>query len=144
MADALPIDSRHTVPAQALHWTAVRASGPGGQHVNRTESRVVLRCDPAAIPWLHPSAATRLRKLAGDSRLDAQGRILISSQATREQARNLEDARHRLAELLRAALVRPKPRIATRPTKGSVRRRLDAKRRQGEKKEGRRKVRDSD
>ena len=140
MADALPIDATHTVPASAMTWDAVRASGPGGQHVNRTSSKVLLRFDPDLVDWLDAGARARLKRMAGTRRIDSDGCILISSQATRDQKRNLEDARDRLAELIRAALVRPKRRIATKPSKGSKERRLKGKREQSEKKRMRKRV----
>jgi ribosome-associated protein len=128
MSRELRIDDTHTIPARALSWTTARASGPGGQHVNRTESKVQLTLDPDQVFWLVGPVRERLLRSAGHQ-ADGQGHITIASQEHREQSRNLEQARERLAELVRKALVRPKRRIATKPTKGSVRRRLDEKRR---------------
>lgn len=134
--DPLVIDDRTTLPGTDLEWTAVRASGPGGQNVNKVASKVDLRFDLRGTAALSPPVKARLRRLAG-GRLDAAGRIVIVRSRHRDQARNLEAARDALRELILAALVPPKPRRPTRPTRASKRRRLEAKRRQGEKKRGR-------
>lgn len=118
------------VPPAALSVRAVRASGPGGQNVNKVATKIDLRVVLAEVEGLSEAARARLRLLARN-RLDAQGRLVVTSQATRNQARNLEDARARVAELIRAALVPPRRRVHTRPTAGARRRRLDDKKRRG-------------
>jgi ribosome-associated protein len=116
-----------TVPQRELSWVAVRSSGPGGQNVNKVSSKVELRFDFEASSALTASVKLRLRKLA-EHRLDADGRILIVSQVTRNQPQNLEDARRRLLELISKALVVPKARRPTRPSKAAKRRRVADKR----------------
>ncbi|MCA0872540.1 aminoacyl-tRNA hydrolase [Seohaeicola saemankumensis] len=104
----------------------MRASGPGGQNVNKVSSAVELRFEAARSPSLAPAVKTRLKRLAG-RRWTQTGAIVLQCDETRSQTRNREIARDRLADLIRKALVAPKRRIPTKPTKGSVRRRLEAK-----------------
>lgn len=129
----LPIRPGLTLPAALLQWTAVRASGPGGQHVNKTSTRVELRFDLENCEELDAGAKARLRRLAG-RRLDADGQVVLTSQLTRSQERNLDDARQRLAELVARALDPPVKRVPTRPGTAAKRRRVDDKRRLGERK----------
>lgn len=131
--DPLRIDDRVLIPPADLSWTAVRSSGPGGQNVNKVASKVALRFDLHNTQALSPAVKARLRSLA-HGRLDADGRIQIVSQKTRDQGRNLKDSLDKLAELVRMALTPPKPRRPTKPTRGSRARRVEAKQRQAHKK----------
>ncbi|MGH6765129.1 MAG: alternative ribosome rescue aminoacyl-tRNA hydrolase ArfB [Bradyrhizobium sp.] len=108
----------------------VRASGPGGQNVNKLSSAVQLRFDTRRIA-LADDAAARLARLAGQ-RMTKNGVIVIHAQRFRTQERNRADAIDRLLQLLREASIRPTPRRATRPTLGSKQRRLEGKKRRGD------------
>lgn len=132
----LAITATVTIPASDLVWVAVRSSGPGGQNVNKVATQVELRFDLAGTTALPEPVKVRLRALAG-RRLDADGRLIVVSQATRSQERNLADTLDKLAHLIRTALVPPKPRRPTRPTLGSQIRRVEAKTRRGLTKRGR-------
>jgi ribosome-associated protein len=121
------VTSRISIPVGAVETRFVRSSGPGGQNVNKVASKVQMWIDLVLLTGATGDELALIRgKLA--SRLDAGGRLMVSSQATRDQGRNLEDAAARAADLIRAALVRPKVRRPTRPTGASRERRLEAKR----------------
>jgi ribosome-associated protein len=125
------------IPPQAMSMTAVRSGGPGGQNVNKVASKVDLRVDLSLVEGMTAGAMGRLRTIAA-GRLDAAGHLLITSQKSRDQRANLEDARSKVAALVRRALEEPKRRRVTRPTRGSVERRIADKKRRGVQKDSRR------
>jgi ribosome-associated protein len=127
------------IPEAELRWTAVRASGPGGQNVNKVASKIDLRFDFEQSGALSAELKARLRVSAAP-RLDAEGRIQITSQLTRNQPDNLEDARQKLAELLQAVTVVPKRRRKTKPSRAKKAARVADKRVQAQKKRGRGRV----
>lgn len=137
MPEPIVVNESVLIPAEALTMTAVRSGGPGGQNVNKVASKVELRVDLGAIVGLDGGARARLRVLAAND-VDAEGRLLVVSQKTRDQRQNLEDARAKVVSLVLKALVVPKRRRATKPTRGSVERRLDAKKRRSDTKSTRR------
>jgi ribosome-associated protein len=139
--NSLPIRSGVVVPRHELTFRATRSGGPGGQHVNKTSSRVELTWSVATSTALSPELRARaLQRLA--TRLDGEGILRLVSDRTRSQLQNKEDATERFVEILRQALTIPKLRKATKVSKGVKARRLDAKKRHGAKKADRRRGRD--
>lgn len=136
MRDAIIVNDVVHVPRHALTVRAVRASGPGGQNVNKVATKVELRVDLDRIEGLSDRARARLAALTRH-RLDAEGRLLITSQATRNQARNLADARAKVQGLVAAALAEPRRRRPSRPPASADERRLAEKKHRGDLKRGR-------
>lgn len=135
--DPIVINATITLPARELRVQASRSSGPGGQNVNKVASKIELEFHVAATTALDGWTKQRLLAIAG-RRVDGEGWLHIISQATRDQQKNLADAREKLAELVRQALVRPKIRRPTKPTRGAKERRLTAKKQTSERKQQRR------
>lgn len=129
-ADDLRVDDRVTVPGWELVEAFTTSGGPGGQHANKASTRVELRFEVAASSALSPA---QKRRVAG--RLGPSVRVVADDE--RSQARNRDLARQRLAAALREALVPPRPRVRTRPSRGSKERRLEGKRQQSERKSSR-------
>ena len=114
------------IPTEELEFETFRSTGPGGQNVNKVASKVEMRVDLNQVTGLSEGARARLRSLAS-SRLDADGRLIMTSQLTRDQGRNLEDAREKVRALIAAAQVVPKARRPTRPSRAAKARRVDGK-----------------
>ena len=126
----IPVTDTLSIPDDEVTERFVKASGPGGQHVNKTSNAVELRFDVRGSPSLAQDVKIRLERLAG-SRLTLDGVVILFSQGSRSQEMNRQEVRERLAELIRRALYKPKPRKATKPTYASKLRRLDGKVRRG-------------
>lgn len=126
----IPITPRISLDEGELAFSFIRASGPGGQNVNKVSSAVQLRFDVRNSPSLPEAVKARLETLAG-RRLTQDGVLVLTAQQHRSQERNREDAVARLSDLIRRAAIVPKARRATKPTRASKQRRMDAKTRRG-------------
>jgi len=129
------------IPESEISERFVRASGPGGQNVNKVSTAVELRFDPSQSTSIPADARDRLRALAG-SRMTADGVVVIDARRHRTQAQNREDARERLADLVRQALVKPRRRRKTKPGKAAIERRIETKKRRSDTKRGRGRIGD--
>ena len=135
----LQITPTLAIDESELEERFVRASGPGGQNVNKVATAVQLRFDVERSPSLPDEIRTRLRALAG-SRMTSEGVLVIDARTHRTQAENREEARQRLVDLVRQASIRPKRRRKTRPSAASKERRLTSKKSRADTKRGRRSV----
>ena len=139
----LRINDTITIADWELSESFSRSSGPGGQNVNKVSTAVELRFEAERSPHFTTSQKARLKRLAG-RRWTNEGAIVIRAEETRSQARNRELAEARLVEMILAALIAPKRRIATKPTYGSTQRRLVAKSVRADVKAGRGKIEDDE
>ena len=131
----LVINENLSIPEDHLNWSYARSSGPGGQNVNKVNSKATLRW---ALPddFLPPAPMNRFRKLA-QRYITTEGEVVIQSQQFRDQIQNIGSCREKLKVLILSALIQPKRRVATKPSKSSKRRRLDDKKIQSDKKKTR-------
>lgn len=125
-----------SIPRDRLEVRTSRSRGPGGQGVNTTESKVEIRFVLADADWIPLAARARLAELF-PSRLNNDGEFVLASDRSRSQSQNLEDCLAKLGEMIQAALIPPKIRRKTKPTRGSKERRLEGKRRQSDRKRSR-------
>lgn len=133
----LKVDDRLAIPLAEFRWEFSRSGGPGGQNVNKVNSKVLLRWNPGTSPSLPAPVRERLLRLV-ENRLTNEGELLITSQATRDQGRNLDDCLAKLRAIVLAAVRPPKTRRPTKPTRGSQIRRVESKLRRSDTKRGRR------
>lgn len=132
----LKINDHIAIPLEEFRWDYARSGGPGGQNVNKVNSKAMLRWNPSTSPSLPEPVRARLLASAG-RRITSDGDLLISSQTSRDQSRNVELCLEKLRELVLAAASPPKPRRPTRPTKASKIRRVEAKTRRSDTKKSR-------
>jgi ribosome-associated protein len=143
MPDPIFVEGGVLVPADALEVRAVRSSGPGGQNVNKVASKIELKVDLEKIRGMDSAGRKRLLRIVS-KRLDSSGRLLVTSQRTRDQYRNLQDARKKVHNWIAQALRPPRKRIRTQPSEASTERRLEAKRHLAMIKQARRSVASTD
>jgi ribosome-associated protein len=141
LANMLEITPNLCVPDSEFEWTYVRSSGPGGQNVNKVASKAVLRWDAKASASLPPAVKARLLKQHGN-RFTAEGVLVLTSQRFRDQERNRQDCLEKLNAWLLEAAMPPRPRKATKPSRGSKERRLQAKKQRASTKAQRRRPHD--
>jgi ribosome-associated protein len=137
MPETLDVTARIRIPVAEFRYTFARSGGPGGQNVNKVSSKVTLHWPVRLSPSLPSDVRQRFCARFG-SRINKQGELVLHSQRTRDQGRNIEDCLERLRTLLLEVAVAPKPRKATRPSRGSRERRLQTKRESSQRKHRRR------
>lgn len=135
----LAVDNRLHIPLDEFEFTYARSSGPGGQNVNKVNSKALLRWPVCTSPSLPEAVRHRFLNRYGN-RITAEGDLLISSQRFRDQAKNVDDCLEKLREMLTAVAAPPVRRKRTKPSRASIKRRLENKRRKSEKKRGRREL----
>jgi len=129
---SIPINETLEIPEEQLEWSFARSGGPGGQNVNKVNSKATLRWRRA--PGTLSSAAWGRFKMNAKRYMTTEGEVVIQSQEHRDQSQNIEACQTKLRDMVLASLKPPKRRIATKPSQGSQRRRMDEKRKQGDKK----------
>ncbi len=137
MARALVVNDAITIPAAELKVSFARSAGPGGQNVNKVNTKAMLRWAARESATLPPAVKTRLLARYGN-RINNEGELVLTSDEHREQARNLHACREKLRAMILSVLKPPRRRVKTKPTRASVERRIVSKQRQGEKKRSRR------
>ena len=137
MPRALVINDQITIPAGELQATFVRSAGPGGQNVNKVNTKAVLRWQVAGTPSL-PEAVRRRLLTRYANRINGAGELVLSADEHREQSRNLSACREKLQQMILAVVTPPRRRVKTRPSRASVERRIKTKQQQSEKKQRRR------
>jgi len=143
MADDLPVDRRVTIPGRELSYSYSRSGGPGGQHVNTTDSRVRLVWEMSSSEVISSAAKARLTA-SHPSWVSNEGDVVLTADTHRSQHRNVDEARQRLAQAVYACLRPPKKRRPTKPTRSSQRRRVEKKKQKSRKKKLRGRVRRTD
>jgi ribosome-associated protein len=133
MPDPIFVEGGVLVPADSMEMKAVRASGPGGQNVNKVASKVELKVDLNLIRGIDSASRRRLQHLVA-KRLNSEGKLVITSQRSRDQHHNLQDARRKIHDYIAKAISPPKKRTPTLPSRSALERRLAAKHRRSERK----------
>lgn len=136
-AELLEVSRRIQIPCGEFTWSVARSSGPGGQNVNKVNTKVTLRWDVATSPSLPQDVRERFMRIYR-RRMTTEGELVLSSERFRDQQKNVTDCLHKLHDLIQAVAVAPKPRRPVKPTKASKQKRIAAKRERTQTKERRR------